>query len=179
MHVSYFRIFRHFGSQSLPHPPMDAQASTEDLLGLDVNAHFGAPISRDSLSIHERMMTPETHATVTCGAPTAHALGLSDCGLREMELEMHSFQSVLEKSTPRLMGAQSVIATATFRKTPPISFTLRWKTRRRPKSRMMSVAATAVCHRTQQLPVIRGALLQLFPRVQWKSSRKRSPPSIR
>ncbi|EGZ06678.1 hypothetical protein PHYSODRAFT_530563 [Phytophthora sojae] len=104
LHVSYFRIFRHFGSQSLPHPPMDAQASTEDLLGLDVNAHFGAPISRDSLSIHERMMTPETHATVTCGAPTAHALGLSDCGLREMELEMHSFQSVLEKSTPRLMG---------------------------------------------------------------------------
>ncbi|GMF09147.1 unnamed protein product [Phytophthora lilii] len=106
LHVSYFRIFRHFGSQSLPHTPLDEQASTEDLLGLeDGDAHFGAPISHDSLSIQERMMIPETHATVTCGAPTAHAMGLSDCGLREMELEMHNFQSILEKSTPRLMGS--------------------------------------------------------------------------
>ncbi|GMF15090.1 unnamed protein product [Phytophthora fragariaefolia] len=106
LHVSYFRIFRHFGSQTLPHPPMDAQASTEDLLGLDdANAHLGAPIPPGSLSLQERMMIPETHATVTCGAPTAHAMGLSDCGLREMELEMHNFQSVLEKSTPRLMGS--------------------------------------------------------------------------
>ncbi|KAK1929309.1 Type I inositol 3 [Phytophthora citrophthora] len=106
LHVSYFRIFRHFGSQSLPHPIMDAQASSEDLLGLDdVDAHSGAPISHQSLSIQERMMIPETHATVTCGAPTAHAMGLTDCGLREMELEMNNFQSVLEKSTPRLMGS--------------------------------------------------------------------------
>ncbi|OWZ20892.1 Inositol-3,4-bisphosphate 4-phosphatase [Phytophthora megakarya] len=113
LHVSYFRIFRHFGSQSLPHPAMDTQTSTEDLLGLDdsdahfddSDAHFGASVSRDSLSIQERMMIPETHATVTCGAPTAHAMGLSDCGLREMELEMQNFESVLEKSTPRLMGS--------------------------------------------------------------------------
>eukprot|EP00644_Phytophthora_capsici_P007598 jgi/Phyca11/557220/estExt2_Genewise1Plus.C_PHYCAscaffold_1040039 len=106
LHVSYFRIFRHFGSQALPHPVMDAQASSEDLLGLDdVDAHTGAPISHQSLSIQERMMIPETHATVTCGAPTAHAMGLSDCGLREMELEMNNFQSILEKSTPRLMGS--------------------------------------------------------------------------
>ncbi|KAJ8571195.1 hypothetical protein ON010_g5641 [Phytophthora cinnamomi] len=106
LHVSYFRIFRHFGSQSVQHPPVDAQASTEDLLGLDNdNAHFGVPVSRQSLSVQERMMIPETHATVTCGAPTAHAMGLSDCGLREMELEMHNFQAVLEKSTPRLMGS--------------------------------------------------------------------------
>ncbi|KAG7393447.1 Phosphatidylinositol 3,4,5-trisphosphate-dependent Rac exchanger 2 protein [Phytophthora pseudosyringae] len=106
LHVSYFRIFRNFGSQSALHPSMDPQASTEDLLGLgDGDAHFGTPIVHQSLSLQERMMVPETHATVTCGAPTAHAMGLSDCGLREMELEMQNFQSVLEKSTPRLMGS--------------------------------------------------------------------------
>ncbi|KAL4165866.1 hypothetical protein KRP22_014573 [Phytophthora ramorum] len=106
LHVSYFRIFRHFGSQSLPHPAMDAQTSTEDLLGLeDIDAHFGAPVSHESVSIQERMMIPETHATVTCGAPTAHAMGLSDCGLGEMELEMHNFQNILEKSSPQLLGS--------------------------------------------------------------------------
>ncbi|KAG6957967.1 hypothetical protein JG687_00009668 [Phytophthora cactorum] len=106
LHVSYFRIFRHFGSQFVPHPLMDTQASTEDLLGLDdSDAHFGAAISLQSLSMQERAMIPETHATVTCGAPTAHAMGLSDCGLREMELEMQNFQTALEKSTPRLMGS--------------------------------------------------------------------------
>lgn len=104
LHVSYFRIFRHFASHSLPRPPMDEQASTEDLLGLeDMDAHVGAPVARASLSIQERMMLPETHATVTCGAPTAHAMGLSACGLREMELEMHNFQTALEKSAPRMM----------------------------------------------------------------------------
>jgi hypothetical protein len=106
LHVSYFRIFRHFGSQSLPHSPMDAQASADDLLGLDDgDAYSGGPIAHDSISIQERMMVPETHATITCGAPTAHAMGLNDCGLREMELEMHNFQTALEKSTPRLMGS--------------------------------------------------------------------------
>ncbi|KAG2822834.1 hypothetical protein PC129_g6156 [Phytophthora cactorum] len=106
LHVSYFRIFRHFGSQFVPHPLMDTQASTEDLLGLDdSDAHFGAAISLQSLSMQERAMIPETHATVTCGAPTAHAMGLSDCGLREMELEMQNFQTALEKSTPWLMGS--------------------------------------------------------------------------
>ncbi|KAL3665312.1 hypothetical protein V7S43_009940 [Phytophthora oleae] len=106
LHVSYFRIFRHFESQSQPQPPMDAQSSSQDLLSFDDgDAHFGAPISHQSLSMQERMMVPETHATVTCGAPTAHAMGLSDCGLREMELEMNNFQSVLEKSTPRVMGS--------------------------------------------------------------------------
>ncbi|KAG7380768.1 Phosphatidylinositol 3,4,5-trisphosphate-dependent Rac exchanger 2 protein [Phytophthora boehmeriae] len=104
LHVSYFRIFRHFASQSMP--PllmMNEQASTEDLLGLeDTDAHVGVPISHTPLSLYDRKMLPETHATVTCGAPTAHALGLSDCGLREMELQMHNFQTTLEKSTPRL-----------------------------------------------------------------------------
>uniref|UniRef100_H3HDV3 Uncharacterized protein n=1 Tax=Phytophthora ramorum TaxID=164328 RepID=H3HDV3_PHYRM len=96
LHVSYFRIFRHFGSQSLPHPAMDAQTSTEDLLGLeDIDAHFGAPVSHESVSIQE----------LTCGAPTAHAMGLSDCGLGEMELEMHNFQNILEKSSPQLLGS--------------------------------------------------------------------------
>ncbi|ETK90419.1 hypothetical protein L915_05819, partial [Phytophthora nicotianae] len=106
LHVSYFRIFRHFGSQSVSHPSINTQASTEDLLGLDdSDAHFGAPVSLQSLSMQEHAMIPETHATVTCGAPTAHAMGLSDCGLREMELEMQNYQTALEKSTPRLVGS--------------------------------------------------------------------------
>ncbi|RLN20492.1 hypothetical protein BBJ28_00019612 [Nothophytophthora sp. Chile5] len=104
LHVSYFRIFRHFSSQSMPPPPMDEQASTEDLLGLEGNdAHFTGPASQVYLSMHERAMLPEIHATVTCGAPTAHAMGLTDCGLREMELDIHNLQAVLEKCTPRLM----------------------------------------------------------------------------
>ncbi|KAF4133595.1 hypothetical protein GN958_ATG16932 [Phytophthora infestans] len=104
LHVSYFRIFRHFGSQSVAH----ASTSTEDLLGLDdSDAHFGASAALQSLSMQERAMIPETHATVTCGAPTAHAMGLSDCGLREMELEMQNFETALEKSTctPRVMAS--------------------------------------------------------------------------
>ncbi|CAI5746131.1 unnamed protein product [Peronospora destructor] len=106
LHVSYLRIFRHFGAQSGRHTQNGRQTATEDLLNLKHSgAHF---VSRDSLSIQECMMCPETHATVTCGAPTAHAMGLSNCGLREMELELHKFQSILEKSAPQLMvGADS------------------------------------------------------------------------
>ncbi|CAH0481277.1 unnamed protein product [Peronospora belbahrii] len=107
LHVSYLRIFRYFGgAQSVQYPQMDAQTATKDLLGLD---DCGAlSVTRGSSSIQERMMGPETHATVTCGAPTAHARGFSDCGLREMELEMHNFESILEKSAPLLkVGADS------------------------------------------------------------------------
>ncbi|CAH0493368.1 unnamed protein product [Peronospora farinosa] len=106
LHVSYLRIFRHFGSQSGLHTQIGLQTATEDLLSLEHSgAHF---VSRDSSPIQECMMGPETHATVTCGAPTAHAMGLSNCGLREMELELHKFESILEKSAPQLMvGADS------------------------------------------------------------------------
>ncbi|GAB9473659.1 hypothetical protein Gpo141_00010808 [Globisporangium polare] len=119
LHVSYFRIYRNFGSlanqasNSVPATPgVNHQASTEDLLDLGFsNAALPAttaapalsPITRANLSLQQRAMLPETHATITCGAPTAHAMGLSEYGLREMELEIHRLQGILDKCTPRIM----------------------------------------------------------------------------
>lgn len=124
LHVSYFRIYRNFGpaaaqrSRSLSSQRTRSvssvarpAASTADLLGLgdsttslptDAEAtEVAAP--RATLSLEERALLPETHATVTCGAPTAHAMGLSEYGLREMELEIHRLQGILDKCTPRIM----------------------------------------------------------------------------
>ncbi|KAI9909616.1 hypothetical protein PsorP6_014451 [Peronosclerospora sorghi] len=101
LHVSYFRIFRNFGSQFAAQPQMNVEVATEDLLGLEDEGV--QDVARDLPSVQQRMMKPETYASVTCGAPTAHAMGLSDCGLREMELEMHNFQSMLEKSIPHVL----------------------------------------------------------------------------
>lgn len=93
LHVSYFRIFRSFGS--------DANAAGK-IIGLDgTDAKDLAPNLLESFSTPDHTMVPETHATVTCGAPTAHAMGLSNCGLREMELEMQHFQTLLEKISVR------------------------------------------------------------------------------
>ncbi|CEG50021.1 Inositol-polyphosphate 4-phosphatase [Plasmopara halstedii] len=92
LHVSYFRIFRRFGS--------DANGVDEHIASGRANAKVVEPNPPFAFSIHERLM-PETHATVTCGAPTAHAMGLGNYGLREMELEMHNFQTVLEKINPQ------------------------------------------------------------------------------
>lgn len=118
LHVSYFRIYRNFGSlvnqvnNSVPATlAVNHQASTEDLLDLGfsnatspatTNAPVPAP-SQANLSLQQRGMLPETHATITCGAPTAHAMGLSEYGLREMELEIHRLQGILDKCTPRFM----------------------------------------------------------------------------
>lgn len=124
LHVSYFRIYRNFASQLMPQASTAAsvtaaalnhQASTEDLLGLGFsNAHAPTESSAaaaaaaaaaipSGLSLQQRAMLPETHATITCGAPTAHAMGLSEYGLREMELEIHRLQGILDKCTPRIM----------------------------------------------------------------------------
>lgn len=135
LHVSYFRIIRNIGSQwrqmgyeaptamlSAP-PAFTQQASTEDLLGLGFsNSNAPPPAASTLQSITESSANslgsghcnfiPETHATVTCGAPTAHAMGLSDSGLREMETEIHRLQSTMDKCTPRMSGASPTRASA-------------------------------------------------------------------
>ncbi|TDH73976.1 hypothetical protein CCR75_008930 [Bremia lactucae] len=96
LHISYFRIFRRFGS--------DTRSLTEDLVQVNCNNTHNSILNlAQSSSMQEHMAAPEIHATVTCGAPTAHAMGLSDCGLREMELEMHNFHTALEKLKPQVV----------------------------------------------------------------------------
>ncbi|CAI5737877.1 unnamed protein product [Hyaloperonospora brassicae] len=102
LHVSYFRIFRRFGSQSVSSSRMDRQATAQD--SFDLEDSSVRRCSYETISIQERVVGSETHATVTCGAPTAHAMGLRDCGLREMELEMHNFVAILEKCNPQHTG---------------------------------------------------------------------------
>lgn len=133
LHVAYFRIYRNVASlqpSTLPSAavvvaaaaPVLPQASTEDLLGLGFsnanadtdNEPAPATVSTDAPSLLQpHLMRPETHATVTCGAPTAHAMGLSESGLREMELEIHRLQGLLDKCTPRLVTT-SVSDAASF-----------------------------------------------------------------
>uniref|UniRef100_K3WWD9 C2 domain-containing protein n=1 Tax=Globisporangium ultimum (strain ATCC 200006 / CBS 805.95 / DAOM BR144) TaxID=431595 RepID=K3WWD9_GLOUD len=115
LHVSYFRIYRNFASLAGPssstaagQPRLDEQASTEDLLGLGFSnvAKPNSPVPSATplqASSQQRAVLPETHATITCGAPTAHAMGLSEYGLREMELEIHRLQGILDRCTPRIM----------------------------------------------------------------------------
>lgn len=114
LHVSYFRIFRNIGSQwhqvstevQQPPPMFSHQASTEDLLGLGFsNSNAPPPAPPSTTTYMQRAMLPEIHATTTCGAPTAHAMGLSETGLREMETDIHRLQTTMDKCTPRLSGA--------------------------------------------------------------------------
>ncbi|TYZ68409.1 hypothetical protein PybrP1_006197 [[Pythium] brassicae (nom. inval.)] len=118
LHVSYFRIYRNVASSSsdmsssaLPSssvatvPVHHPQASTEDLLDLgfsNANADANELPAAGASSEAPALERPETHTTVTCGAPTAHAMGLSESGLREMELEIHRLQGLLDKCTPRV-----------------------------------------------------------------------------
>jgi len=134
LHVSYFRITRNIGSQwrqlgyEAPTASASApstfthQASTEDLLGLGFSNSNAPPPAASplqpiteskasSLGSGHCSFVPETHITVTCGAPTAHAMGLSDSGLREMETEIHRLQSTMDKCTPRMSGASPTRAT--------------------------------------------------------------------
>lgn len=136
LHVSYFRIIRNIGSQwrqptyeapSLPvsrPAPFNHQASTEDLLGLGFSNSNAPPAPTASLpmmpenagnasAFGQCNMVPEAHATITCGAPTAHAMGLSENGLREMETEIHRLQSTMDKCTPRLASPSRISATNT------------------------------------------------------------------
>uniref|UniRef100_M4BXE5 Inositol-3,4-bisphosphate 4-phosphatase n=1 Tax=Hyaloperonospora arabidopsidis (strain Emoy2) TaxID=559515 RepID=M4BXE5_HYAAE len=99
LHVSYFRIFRYFGSQFMPNLRTDGQVAPQDSFDLEDSGERRC--SYETISIQERVVGFETHATVTCGAPTAHAMGLRDCGLREMELEMHNFVAILERCNPQ------------------------------------------------------------------------------
>ncbi|TMW59352.1 hypothetical protein Poli38472_004421 [Pythium oligandrum] len=120
-------------STALPPPPVQTErrASTEDLLGLgsplaipmsaqvSTAAPGGAPIAPLSLtsvfqSLQERAKFAESHVTITCGAPTAHAMGLSDYGLREMELEIHRLQTLLDRCSPRFTGSTHNVISQEF-----------------------------------------------------------------
>ncbi|DBA01946.1 TPA: hypothetical protein N0F65_006679 [Lagenidium giganteum] len=120
LHVSYFRIARNLSSQQagsqvaagISCPPaarVNHQASTEDLLGLGFsNNSNSTTVPAQSTPSNPPLAPPrpvlcEVHPTVTCGAPTAHAMGLSEYGLREMELEIHRLEGLLQKCTPRIM----------------------------------------------------------------------------
>lgn len=118
LHVSYFRIFRNFGSQALAGalpsqaiPPADTSSTTltMDLLGLDSPRALvpaqPAPLVTAPASLSDPLMAPESHVTISCGAPTAHAMGLSEYGLREMELEIHRLQGILDKATPHFTAS--------------------------------------------------------------------------
>lgn len=108
LHVSFFRIFRNFGSHALAGalssqviPPVDTSSKTltMDLLGLD-SPRASASLVTAPAPLFDPLMASESHVTISCGAPTAHAMGLSEYGLREMELEIHRLQSILDKATP-------------------------------------------------------------------------------
>ncbi|GLE03545.1 hypothetical protein PINS_up012447 [Pythium insidiosum] len=103
LHVSYFRILRHFGATCTANPaPTVRKASTEDLLGIGPAPSTNSASSSSTFStLHERAMFAETHATITCGAPTAHAMGLSENGLREMELDIHRLTIQLDRYNPQ------------------------------------------------------------------------------
>lgn len=121
LHVSFFRIFRNFGSQALsgalanqaiaPSTSADTNSISlnVDLLGLNSPrgsaSALPAPLVAVPTPLSDPLVSAESHVTVSCGAPTAHAMGLSEYGLREMELEIHRLQGILDKATPHFTAS--------------------------------------------------------------------------
>ncbi|OQR98332.1 inositol-3,4-bisphosphate 4-phosphatase [Achlya hypogyna] len=81
LHVAYLR--KHAWPVASPRPRPASEPSQFDLLGLDdPPAAPSAPAPTPAAQEHA---TLATFVTVTCGAPTAHALGLDDQGLIGLE----------------------------------------------------------------------------------------------
>ncbi|EQC33211.1 hypothetical protein SDRG_09195 [Saprolegnia diclina VS20] len=83
LHVAYFRLFR--GPS-----PVVREAEASIVPGTDMSAFLSRldSTSLDDIAVLELQDMLEvdvTYSTVTCGAPTAHSLGLSKGGLIEME----------------------------------------------------------------------------------------------
>ncbi|KAF0690263.1 Aste57867_18337 [Aphanomyces stellatus] len=99
LHASYFRLYkgqeparetvlegrpRDVEIDVLPGEELDMDASTRRMLS--GGGSRGSRFSLEDLSDHDAALQVEsTVSTVTCGAPTAHALGLSQFGLVELE----------------------------------------------------------------------------------------------
>ncbi|RHY89044.1 hypothetical protein DYB35_008084 [Aphanomyces astaci] len=107
LHVSYFRLYagvepaRATVLQGRPRdveidvlPGEDLSASTRYMLG---HGGGGSRFSLEDLVDHDSpLQVDATYSTVTCGAPTAHGLGLSQFGLVELEDKLLSVESPVE-----------------------------------------------------------------------------------
>ncbi|CAK4682816.1 unnamed protein product [Aphanomyces euteiches] len=107
LHVSYFRIYkgqdraretvlegrpRDVEVNVLPGEQLELTASLRKLIG-----NRGSRFSLEDLIDHDSPLEVKaTYSTVTCGAPTAHALGLSQFGLVELEDKLLSVDAPLE-----------------------------------------------------------------------------------
>ncbi|KDO29117.1 hypothetical protein SPRG_06173 [Saprolegnia parasitica CBS 223.65] len=80
LHVSYLR--KYAWPAASPRPGVQAEPSQFDLLGLNDDT---PPVVASTPPPSMENPTLMTYATVTCGAPTAHALGLDDQGLVGLE----------------------------------------------------------------------------------------------
>ncbi|OQR98330.1 inositol-3,4-bisphosphate 4-phosphatase [Achlya hypogyna] len=98
LHVAYFRLFK--GLEPSPRGARDAEPSI--MPGTDMSAFLSRldSTSLDDIAVLElqdMLEVDATYSTVTCGAPTAHALGLSKTGLIEMEESLMACDKAMER----------------------------------------------------------------------------------